>query len=183
MKSLQIIQKTFRVFQILTKIAMILSFVWAGLAALGLLCGIVWYRGGTVIGADQTLMYALTNTGGLTELTGVLLSDVIFALTDGVLLALAGRYWKAEQADGSPFTKRGAGQIQRLGIRTIVFPLVAAILAAIVSAIFELPLNAGGDWGNLTSISMGIVLILASLVFRYGAELEEAHEAGKEPQV
>ena len=34
MKSLQTIQKTFRVFQVLTKIAMILSFVWAGLAAL-----------------------------------------------------------------------------------------------------------------------------------------------------
>ena len=41
MKSLQTIQKTFRVFQVLTKIAMILSFVWAGFAALGLLCGIV----------------------------------------------------------------------------------------------------------------------------------------------
>ena len=39
MKSLQTIQKTFRVFQILTKIAMILSFVWAGLALLGMLCG------------------------------------------------------------------------------------------------------------------------------------------------
>ena len=37
MKSLQTIQKIFHVFEILTKIAMILSFVWAGLAALGLL--------------------------------------------------------------------------------------------------------------------------------------------------
>lgn len=174
MKSLQTIQKTFRVFQILTKIAMILSFVWAGLAALGMLCGIVWYRGGTVIGADQTLLYALTHTGGLTELTGVLLTDVIFALTDGVLLALAGRYWKAEQADGTPFTKRGAEQLKRLGIRAIVFSMVAAILAAIVCAIFDMPQNAGGNWGDLTGVSMGIVLILASLVFRYGAELEEA---------
>lgn len=46
MKSLQTIQKTFRIFQILTKIAMILSFVWAGLTILGLLCSMVWYSGG-----------------------------------------------------------------------------------------------------------------------------------------
>ena len=183
MTSLQTIQKTFRVFQILSKTAMILSFVWAGMAALGVLCSAVWYHGGMVVGANRELLYNLTGTGGLSEMTGALLADTVFALTDGILLAFALRYFKAEQADGTPFTKRGAGQIQRLGIRTIVFPLVAAILAAIVSAIFELPLNAGGDWGNLTSISMGIVLILASLVFRYGAELEEAHEAGKEPQV
>lgn len=41
MKSLQTIQKTFRIFQTLTKVMMVLSFVWAGLAALGLLCGVV----------------------------------------------------------------------------------------------------------------------------------------------
>ena len=104
MKSLQTVQKTFRVFQVLTKIAMFLSFVWVGLAARGLLC---------------------------------------------------------------------AQKIRALGIRTIVLPLVAAILAAVVCAVFDLPLDAGGDWGNLTSVTMGIALILASLVFRYGADLEE----------
>ena len=56
MKSLQTIQKIFHVFEILTKIAMILSFVWAGLAALGLLCGTVWYHGGMVVGADRELL-------------------------------------------------------------------------------------------------------------------------------
>lgn len=173
MKSLQTIQKTFRVFQILTKIAMILSFVWAGLAALGILCGTVWYYGGTVIGADRELLYVLTETGGLREMIGVLLADTIFALTDGVLFAFALGYFRAEQADGTPFTKRGAGLIKRLGIRTIVLPLVAAILASIVSAIFHLPQNAGNDWGNLPGVSMGIALILTSLIFRYGAELEE----------
>lgn len=178
MKSLQTIQKTFRVFQILTKIAMILSFVWAGLAALGLLCGAVWYHGGIVVGAERELLYTLTETGGLTELIGVLLTDTIFALTDGVLLAFALGYFTAEQADGTPFTKRGADRILHLGIRTIVLPLVAVILAAIVCAIFDLPQNAGGDWGNLTSVSMGIVLILASLIFRYGAELEGRAAAG-----
>ena len=173
MKSLQTIQKTFQVFQVLTKIAMILSYVWAGLAALGILCGAVWYHGGTVVGASRELLYSLTETGGLLEMIGVLLTHVILALTDGTLLVFALRYFTAEQSDGTPFTKRGAEQIKRLGIRTIVLPLVAAILVATVCKIFDLPLNVCGDWSNLSGVTMGIVLILASLVFRYGAELTE----------
>lgn len=179
MKSLHTIQKTFRVFQILTKIAMILSFVWAGLAALGLLCGAVWYHGGSVVGADRELLYVLTETGGLAELTGVLLAETILALTEGVLLVLAGRYWKAEQADGTPFTERGAEQIKRLGIYTIVLPLVAVIVVSLVYAIFDLPQSAGNDWDNLSSVTVGIVLILASLIFRYGAELEGEKRDGQ----
>ena len=177
MKSLQSIQKTFRVFEILSKIAMILSFVWAALAALGLLCALVWYGGGTVTGAGQELLAGLTKTGGLAEMIAVLLTDTIAALVDGTLLALAYRYLKAEQADGTPFTRRGAEQLKRLGIRTIVLPLVAAIVSAAVCAAFDFPQNAAGDWGNLTGVYMGITLILASLVFRYGAELEEAKNA------
>ena len=113
MKSLQTIQKTFRVFQNLTKIAMILSFVWAGLALLGMLCGAVWYGGGTVVGIGQAQLYSLTKTGGLIQMIAVLLTDAILALTDGTLLAFALAYFKAEQADGTPFTYGGAEQIKR----------------------------------------------------------------------
>ena len=173
MKSLQTIQKTFRVFHVLSKIAMILSFIWAGLAALGLLCGIVWYNGGSVFGADQALMYRMTVTGSLNEMIGVLLVDMILALTDGTLLVFAMRYFKAEQADGTPFTQRGADQVLHLGIRTIVLPLVAAIVCAVVCELMGVPQNAVRDWGNLNSLTTGLVLILASVIFRYGAELEQ----------
>ena len=54
-----------------------------------------------------------------------------------------------------------------------MLPLVAAILAATVHGVFHLPANAGSDWNNAHSLTMGVALILASLVFRYGAELEE----------
>ena len=173
MKSLQTIQKTFRVFQILSKIAMILSFIWAGMAALGLLCAMVWLNSGTVFGADQELIYRMTVTGSLTEMIGVLLVDMILALTDGTLLAFALRYFKAEQADGTPFTLRGADQVLHLGIRTIVLPLVAAIVCAVVCQLMGVPQNAVRDWGNLNSLTTGLVLILTSVIFRYGAELEQ----------
>lgn len=40
MKSLQIIQKTFKVFKNLSRIGMIVSLAWAVLTLIGLLCGI-----------------------------------------------------------------------------------------------------------------------------------------------
>ena len=173
MKSLTTIQKTFRVFQVLTKIAMILSFVWAGVAVLGVACGMVWQNGGMVIGANRELFYSMTETDGLRKMIYVLLADTVFALTDGILLAGALRYFKAEQADGTPFTYHGAVQIRKLGIRTIVLPLVANIVAAVLYAVSRVPEIARGDWGSEWGISMGIVLILASLIFQYGADLEE----------
>ncbi len=175
MKSLEMIQKTFRVFQILTKIAMILSFVWAGLALLGMLCGVVWYQGGSVIGADQALLYTLTETNGLTEMIGTLLVEIIAALTDGILLAFAYSYLKAEQADGTPFTHRGAEQIRRLGVRTIVLSIVNVALTKAVFAASALPAYADADRGNFSGVTLGITLLLVSLIFRYGAELEEKH--------
>lgn len=78
--------------------------------------------------------------------------------------------FKTEQADGPPFTHSGADQIRSLGIKTIVMPLVAVIISAVVYSCFGLT-NAP-DWSNAVSVELGIVLILASLVFHYGAELE-----------
>ena len=181
MNSLTAIQKTFRVFKVLAKAAMILSFIWAGLAVLGLLCGAVWYSGGTVIGADQELLLYLTTADSLNQMIGTLLTETALALTDGILFLFAFRYFRQEQADGTPFTQSGAEQIMRLGTRTIVLPLVAAILSAVFCKFFDV--TEPPDWSNLPSLTMGIVLILASLVFRYGAELEKrCSEAGTEPR-
>lgn len=173
MKSLKSIQKTFGVFKVLSKIAMILSFVWAGFTVIGLLCCIAWYSGGTVIGANQDMLLSMTLTDSLNQIVGVLLSDMVFALSDGMLFAYAFQYFKKEQVDGTPFTQKGAEQIKQLGIRTIVLPFVAAILSAIFYELFELSQATMVDWNNLASLSLGIVLILVSLIFHYGAEMEE----------
>lgn len=181
MKSLETIQKTFRVFQILAKVAMILSFVWAGLTALGVVCALVWGSGSTVSVANRELLYALTETGGLKQLMAELLSDTVFALTDGTLFAFAYRYLKAEQADGTPFTQSGAEKIRHLGISSIIMPIVAAIVSSVIYGCFQAAdtansaIYAAVDHGdNLPSLLVGITLILASLIFRYGAELEKA---------
>ena len=58
-----------------------------------------------------------------------------------------------------------------------MLPLVAVILASVAYELLGVPQAVRMDGGNLSSTSMGIVLILASLVFRYGAELEETKNA------
>lgn len=174
MKSLNTIQKIFRVLGTLTKIGMIASFVWAGLTAMGLLCGAAWY-GGVTIGLSRELLLTLTAADGLGRMMGVLLSDLVCALADGVLLLVAHRYFKAEQEAGTPFTCGGAEQIKQLGILTIVLPLVAAILSALFYEVFDHSRAAMADWGEMGGVTLGIVLILASLIFRCGAELKDGN--------
>lgn len=62
MKSLQTIQKTFHVFEILTKVAMILAFVGAGLLLLGLICGFVISSTGAAIAGNMETLYKLTSS-------------------------------------------------------------------------------------------------------------------------
>ena len=170
MNSLEKIQKVFHVFQILSKIAMIFSFVTAGLALLGAVCGIVWQNGGIVVGMDADILLSLTEVGGLYEMIGALLADAVLVLTDGILSMLTYRYFKAEQADGTPFTASGADRMMKLGIQTIVFPIVGAVIAAVIYGCMNL--TEVGDWSNGATVVTGIMLILGSMVFRYGAELE-----------
>ena len=108
-------------------------------------------------------------------MTAVLCTDAVSALLSAILLTFAYLYLKAEQADGTPFTHRGAEQIRRLGVRTIVLSIVNVALTKAVFAASALPAYADTDRGNFSGVTLGITLLLVSLIFRYGAELEEKH--------
>ena len=62
-------------------------------------------------------------------------------------------------------------QLKKLGIRCIWLPIVAMVVASVIGVSFGVE-NLGID-SNLPSLATGIVLILASMIFRYGAALEE----------
>lgn len=113
MKSLITIQKTFKVFKTLSMIAMIVSFIAAGTALLGLLCVIEWQSEG-MLGFGKSVM-AFTGTTSLEPAICVLLSDTVFALTDGFLCLFAWNYFKTELTDGTPFTHSGADKVKSLG--------------------------------------------------------------------
>lgn len=171
MKSLQTIQKTFRVFQILTRVALVFSIVGACFCAVGSLCAAVWHTGGRVFSLFGEPIPLPAGREDMNRMIAVLLADGVCLTTDAILLAFAGRYFAMEQAEGSPFTQSGADAVRRLGVRCIWMPIVSAVIASVILAC--LGAEKGGHAGSFPGIATGIVLILASLIFRYGAELEE----------
>ena len=176
MKSLKTIQKAFHVFQILAKVAFILTIVGASICAVGALCCTVWSAGGQVFSLFGEPVTMFSEVGKLNQMQARLLSNLVYLITDAILLGFAGRYFRTEQAEGTPFTHRGANLVQRLGVRCIWMPIVSIVIAAVINTCLGVK---GGDVSNLPSVITGVVLILASLIFRYGAELEakgEAHE-------
>ena len=165
MKSLQTIQKICKIFQTLTKIAMILCFAGSVLLLLGLICSIV-------ISGNMETLYTLTSSNSFLEMVGTLLAEFVLTLTDALLFFHAWKYFSAELADGTPFSHRGADFMNRLGILLIVLPAVAATIVSVLHGIFPLTRIEAADVGNGTSVMMGIMLIFVSLILRYGAELE-----------
>ena len=83
-------------------------------------------------------------------------------------------YLTRELSDGTPFVDDTALQLRRLGVLTIVLPIVSIVLQMIPYAVFDL--SAPDRLDNAGSVILGVVLILASLVFRYGAELAQSKE-------
>ena len=67
--------------------------------------------------------------------------------------------------------------MKRLGILLIVLPAVATVLMGVLHGIFNLTQIEAADGGNGTSVVMGIMLILVSVILHYGAELEENRDA------
>lgn len=172
MKQLQTIQKTFHVFEILTKIAYICSIVGAAICAVGALCAFSWYSGGQVFSLFGEPVTIFSSGEGMHQTLAALLSDMVLLIADIILLRFAHAYLKSEQAAGTPFTEAGAEQLQKLGIRCIWIPIVAIVIASAIAVSLDAELPR--DISNLTSLTTGIALILAAMIFRYGAALEEA---------
>lgn len=173
MTALEKLQKIFHVFRVLAKAAMILCFVAAGLAVAALVCLLIW-KNGTALYLDGRFV-AVSGVAEVHAGICALLSAAVMTLTDGVLFLFAWQYLKAEEAAGTPFTVSGADTVKKLGIRIIVLPLVAVIISGVIYGCFGLTPDVDISSGGC--VITGGVLILVSLIFRYGAELEEAgHE-------
>ena len=101
---------------------------------------------------------------------------MVILIRDSILLGFTGRYLALEQAEGTPFTENGANTVRKLGIRYIYIPIVTAVIATVIITAFDVGYE--GNISNLPELTTGIVLIITSLIFRYGAELERKLNTG-----
>lgn len=176
MNTLQSIQKTFKVFEKISRVLFILCVIGAGMSAMFALFAVSQYHGGTVF---SLLGEPLKIFSGSTDLIGrctQLFSSAFMLTAQAVLLFFAKDYFKSELTDGTPFTERGARKIKKLGIRFIYIPVISASLCEIISVIYKT--QSVGNFSNFSFVITGIVLILVSLVFRYGAQIEQKNIKG-----
>lgn len=172
--SLTSIQKCTRVFRVLVRIGLILSIVGAVFGLAALMLWIHWNNAPATGIPQLDQVMQLIDRGSYYHTLSTLIADVVGCAFGGALLWLFHRYLTHELADGTPFTFSGASELRRLGVVTIVLPLVGLCLQAIPYTVYDL--SYPNRMENGTSVLLGVALILASLVFRYGAELTRSKE-------
>lgn len=184
MKTLQTIQKTLDIFKKLTKVAYVLCIVGAITAAVGAVCAGVGYNGGNVFSLYGEPIELFPEGTDLRQKCAELLSATLTLSANAILLWFLHGYLKGELADGTPFTEKGAEQLKKIGIRFIYIPIVAIAISEVIAALLGVKNAEVAD--NFGSLATGIVLILVSLIFRYGAELEQKNreaECGEEKPI
>lgn len=177
MKSLETIQKTFNVFRIIAKVAFSLCIVGASICAVGALCAVVQFCGGKIfVISGEPLTIFPEGTDLLTKYVEFL-SMAFMLVAEAILMGFTGGYLKSELTDGTPFTENGAEKLKKIGIRFIYIPIIAIIVSEAVAALQGV--KVGLAFSNYGNVVTGVVLILVSLVFKYGAEIEKKNAETK----
>lgn len=176
MKTLNAIQVLAKIGKVLSTIIYVCCIVGAVGCVVGMIC-IPFADTGMLKIGGVTVYGLLANSAGieLNSLYPMMAGAMIMCIGEGITAKFAERYFGHELKAGTPFTESGAKELMRLGILTICVPLGALILAQIVGAVMA-QFMGGGDLLDLRggdSIGIGVTFIIASLLCKYGAELNE----------
>lgn len=175
--------KTLKAIQVLSKIGKIIStviFILCIVGFCGCLLGIIGLAAG----------FAILKFGGITlhniievkanmsmgTLYTILSVSMLYCAGEAVLCKFSEHYFRRELNDGTPFNLDGAKELMRLGILAICIPIGTQILAAIVHAVMAIVMQdvAELDFNMIGSVTIGIGMIVTSLICRHGAELNAA---------
>lgn len=174
--------KTLKTIQVLAKIGRIMSKILFILCIVGFCCcivGIVSFALGLEsfkIG-DVTIKGIIEKEAGLSmpAFYAAMAVGIVCFAAEAVLCKFSEIYFRNELADGTPFTLRGAQELKRLGILVVVLSLCAGTVCAIGLAIASRVYPEIGEQPpeSIGSVGIGIMMIIASLLCRYGTELRE----------
>ena len=178
MKTLNIIQRLSMIGKILSKI----MFIFCIIGFCGCIVGILSMSLGapTLKIGGVTLESILNTEADVTVGTvyAAMAAGMILCAGEAVLSKFAEHYFKRELADGTPFDLGGAKELMRLGILAICIPIGTQIIAEIVYAVMEQTLHgvARLQFDHSSSVTLGVMFIVLSLICRYGTELCEGKE-------
>lgn len=170
---LNIIQKIAKIAKIVCHVLFIVCLVCAGLTLTSGISAAVIGDFELKIG-DVSIFGLLMDNTGLSEkeMIGNIFCIFIETVIGSLLFGFAKVYLENELKDGTPFTERGAKEFLRLGILVCVIPQGGSILISIITKITDI--NNTYDAGD--DIVVGLILILMSFIFSYGAEIRKRTE-------
>ena len=173
MKSLQTIQKLSKIGKVVSEVIYIMSIVGFFLCLVGVVS--------LALGVDTIKIGSFTLEGWIQKEANItnetiylaLIIAMIFCISRAILSKYWQHYFKGELQDGTPFNEARAIELRRIGILTICISLVTQIVAEIIyqtlSSIWNCNYTLNMD--NVGSVILGIMCIVMSLIFRYGAEV------------
>ena len=172
LKTIQTLAKIGKVFSKIIFVCCIVGFCGCIVGIVSLALGAETFKLGGV-----TIHSMIENEAGLNlpTLYASMAVGLLFCGAEAVLCKFAEAYFKHELADGDPFTLRGAKELLRLGILTIVIPLGTVIVCSIGVSIADnmVPGIDKLSIGEFSSVGLGVMMIVLSLFCRYGAERNE----------
>lgn len=178
--------KTLNAVQTLSKIGKILSKIVYICCIVGF-CGCVAGILAMFAGAETVKLGGVTLHSILETEADVSVGSVWAAIAVGMILCvgeffvarMAHRYFEHELNAGTPFTLDGAKELLRLGISVVWIPIATTVLAQVTQGVMAQcmenveTLNLEG----FDSVTLGVMLILMSLLCKYGAECKENGES------
>ncbi len=172
LKTIQTLAKIGKAFSKIIFVCCIVGFCGCIVGIVSLALGAETFKLGGV-----TIHSMIENEAGMSlpTLYASMAVGLLFCGAEAVLCKFAEAYFKHELADGDPFTLRGAKELLRLGILTIVIPLGTVIVCSIGVAIADnmVPGIDKLSIGEFSSVGLGVMMIVLSLFCRYGAERNE----------
>ncbi len=173
MKALQTIQTIVKIARIVCKVLFVCGIVGICLCVAGIISlalGAPTFKFGGVILESLVQNEAGTSVGSMYAAMAVTAIACVCAV---ILTRFAIRYFDRELKDGTPFTLDGAKELMRLGILSICIPIASQILSQIVEAILTRAMAdvEPPEVQIVGDVAVGVMLIILSLVCRYGAEL------------
>ena len=186
MKSLKNVQTVFKIGKILSKIAFTVWLIGACICAVGLII--------LPFGVDEILKIGGVTLHGLMGLDSgeatmaaamVMVGWLIICIGITVVSKFSEICFTNELKAGTPFTQDAAKELMRLGFMTMFVPwgctILAEIILGVASGIFGMAENVATDisYNTTTSIVLGAMFIVISLLCRYGAELGKENAEGQ----
>ena len=181
--------KTLNTIQTLAKIGRILSrivYIFCMIGGIGCLAGIL-----SLLLLPESIKVGGVTVRGLIEVSEELslgtcyasmAAGAVICAGEAVLARLAERCFKNELTAGTPFTIDGAKELMRLGICAICIPVGTRVIAEILYSVLGHFMQDVGEMqlGDTVSVGLGVMMIVASLLCRYGAECVSGADSGSE---